>query len=161
VCRSGGFHDAFRGRRGLSTNYARALAVIETEVVRSASDLAEKASLPHKTAERALAVLKKEALTEKKEGCWQRTETTLDEIAKRRGTFGFSKAQKIEHARERNNYRDLIGDPRRVRKLKTLERGGSEPPDTPWEPEFRQAACWRPRRRGGVGNDDDHAVRTL
>lgn len=138
----GELHDAFRSKRGLSTNCAVALLVIENECVRSARALAEKANLTAKTAERALTRLRAERLIVKRERRWQRTVTTLDEVAKRRGTLGYTKAQKIAHERERDTYAGVVKSPWRVGKLKlisvhTTERE-NESPSVLWEPELQE-----------------------
>lgn len=145
----GEVHDVFRGKRGLSTNYKLALDSVEREKVKSARQLAVKVNLSEKTAERALTVLKREQLIEKREGYWQRTAVALDDVARRRGTLGYRTVQRIEHERDSDTYMDVLTSAPRMGKLKLIgleRREATEPPELHWESEFRQAAHWKPKR---------------
>lgn len=150
------FPDAFRGKRGMSKSCARALEAIETQTVRSASDLADKTGLTLHTAQRSITALRAEKLIEKHGRHWLRMAATLEETARRRGTFGYTKAQKIRHQRDRDIYHGLVSGPRGgLGKLKliaaTLHDTKGKPrqdlPEPLWEPGLKQAASWKPYRK--------------
>jgi hypothetical protein len=146
VCQFWGkpLHDAFRGRQGLSANYALALDEVEAGGIHSARELSERAGLGQKTSERALTVLKAEGLVEKRAGLWCRTEVSLDVVAQERGSAGYFERQQRQYQCERENYLKWFADgrpkKREFRPLVTLsvpvDVGREAPGPVWWEEEL-------------------------
>jgi hypothetical protein len=110
------------------------LLVVEKTAPRSEKVIKEQTKLSLRTVKYSLKDLQAEGLVEKKDGCWQRTAVTVEEVAERRGLKGYSENLKREYERQSREYVEVVRDEGRGRKLngRLRIRTHGEPPQPEW-----------------------------
>jgi hypothetical protein len=136
-------HDAFRMRGyGLTRSAALVYAALPCATI---GQIAMQTCLSRRTVFIALHSLHSEGLVTQDEArAWVRTDVTLDEVAKRRGTAGYGEKQRKMHRLQRESFTAWLVRPRgkKVGNPYALRKEEQEAPAPIWEEdiEWRDAA---------------------